>query len=446
MNKRFALILMLMAFTPSYAEKAPPDPPKRDPLSELKLAYQKELAYLQAEKRSLTKQLAQHEKEASQNVKQAKASLQSLRQTHLNLIAELEETKSRHQNLVTNREEFASGEGFANSVVEQARSLTKNPPSVSELPLPEALSEALNGLLAQIEQGSKISEEPGEFFTPEGNKVQGTIVNVGHLFKFGEAKDLKGPLVQRGSLGAQLVAGMKGFEEQRKEPLMEAMIWNEKDPYEPEDQGSEIFATVEAGGVIGGVILGLGLFAAGLLLWRAFFIHRSERGFQKTFQDVAQCVKTGHLTKAQLVCQKRSEPLSRVLSKTLGHLRNDRETLENAVSEQMIKESSGLDRFATFITVSAAVAPLLGLLGTVTGMIATFDMIRVFGTGDPKLLSGGISEALVTTMLGLIVAIPTLFFGHLLSARADRLKEQLERAVLQVVNMDHYRESEGGPA
>ena len=83
----------------------------------------------------------------------------------------------------------------------------------------------------------------------------------------------------------------------------------------------------------------------------------------------------------------------------------------------------------------AAVAPLLGLLGTVTGMIATFDIITEFGTGNPKLLSGGISVALVTTELGLIVAIPTLMLGNLLNGWGSRIKEDLDKSALRISNV-----------
>ena len=79
------------------------------------------------------------------------------------------------------------------------------------------------------------------------------------------------------------------------------------------------------------------------------------------------------------------------------------------------------------------IAPLLGLLGTVTGMIRTFQMITLFGTGDPKLMAGGISEALVTTMLGLIVAIPLTFLASLLRERARELTEILEERAAGMV-------------
>jgi biopolymer transport protein ExbB len=87
------------------------------------------------------------------------------------------------------------------------------------------------------------------------------------------------------------------------------------------------------------------------------------------------------------------------------------------------------------------VAPLLGLLGTVTGMIQTFDVITEFGTSDPKLLSGGIATALVTTELGLIVAIPCLLLGNLLGGWADRIKDDMEKAALRTINL--YKDVRG---
>ncbi len=100
----------------------------------------------------------------------------------------------------------------------------------------------------------------------------------------------------------------------------------------------------------------------------------------------------------------------------------------------MIHEHKIIDRFGAMILVFAAVAPLLGLLGTVTGMISTFDIITEYGTGDPKLLSHGISEALITTELGLVVAIPTLLFGNILSGWGKNIKMTLDKVALRVIN------------
>ena len=114
------------------------------------------------------------------------------------------------------------------------------------------------------------------------------------------------------------------------------------------------------------------------------------------------------------------------------------------VTEALLAEQPRIERFGVPIMVIAAVAPLLGLLGTVTGMIGTFDVITQFGTGDPKMLSGGISEALVTTQMGLIVAIPMLLLGNLLGARATTLLDQVERGTMRLVNV-HDRSRETTP-
>jgi biopolymer transport protein ExbB len=109
--------------------------------------------------------------------------------------------------------------------------------------------------------------------------------------------------------------------------------------------------------------------------------------------------------------------------------------MESIVYEAILQESGPLDRFGSAILVIASVAPLLGLLGTVTGMIETFDMITEFGTGDPKLLSEGIAIALVTTELGLIVAIPALLLGSVLSAWARNIKRDMEHSALRITNI-----------
>ena len=108
--------------------------------------------------------------------------------------------------------------------------------------------------------------------------------------------------------------------------------------------------------------------------------------------------------------------------------------IKGAVEEVGRHEAGSLERFLGVIGTVAAIAPLLGLLGTVTGMISTFDIITEFGTGDPKLLSSGISIALVTTEVGLAVAIPALIFGNLLSGWAESIKDEMEKAALHVMN------------
>ena len=155
--------------------------------------------------------------------------------------------------------------------------------------------------------------------------------------------------------------------------------------------------------------------------------------------EVGDLVGKGKVDMALEACKKRKGSTSRVVSAALRNLDRDREHLEDIISEAILHESSHLNRFGSMIMVIAAVAPLLGLLGTVTGMISTFDIITEFGTGDPKLLSGGISIALITTEVGLAVAIPALLFGNLLSGWAEGIKDDMEKAALRIINTEQSR-------
>ncbi|MDI6795483.1 MAG: MotA/TolQ/ExbB proton channel family protein, partial [Desulfatibacillaceae bacterium] len=111
-----------------------------------------------------------------------------------------------------------------------------------------------------------------------------------------------------------------------------------------------------------------------------------------------------------------------------------RQDMENVLAEAILREIPRLERFLPTLGMLAAIAPLLGLLGTVTGMINTFEVITFAGTGDPRLMSGGISEALVTTMLGLSVAIPVTVAHVLLSRMVERIAIQMEEKSMALVN------------
>ena len=111
--------------------------------------------------------------------------------------------------------------------------------------------------------------------------------------------------------------------------------------------------------------------------------------------------------------------------------------LEELLYEQMLDTRPRLEKLMPIIALTAATAPLLGLLGTVTGMINTFKLISVFGTGDPRMLSSGISEALITTAAGLTVAIPALFFYRFFMRRIDELVISMEQESLKLIEVLH---------
>ena len=162
---------------------------------------------------------------------------------------------------------------------------------------------------------------------------------------------------------------------------------------------------------------------------------------EELVEEISPLVARGNEKAALDRCEASPGPVARVLAATIRNLDREREHLEDIVSEAVLHETPQIEKFAAAITVCAAVAPLLGLLGTVTGMIATFEVITEFGTGDPKLLSGGISEALVTTQLGLTVAVPTLLMGSLLSAWGASILNRIEKAALRVMNVSGMGEA-----
>ncbi|HSG59876.1 MAG TPA: MotA/TolQ/ExbB proton channel family protein, partial [Pseudomonadales bacterium] len=128
-----------------------------------------------------------------------------------------------------------------------------------------------------------------------------------------------------------------------------------------------------------------------------------------------------------------NNPLGRVLKVHEDNPSMDTETLELKLSEAILKETPAIEKHLTLLKIIAAVAPLLGLLGTVTGMIVTFQAITIFGAGDPKAMAGGISGALVTTVLGLIVAIPTVLMHTIVNGKAKEIIHILEEQTTGII-------------
>jgi biopolymer transport protein ExbB len=168
---------------------------------------------------------------------------------------------------------------------------------------------------------------------------------------------------------------------------------------------------IDQGGVVGYVILSLLCF--GLVIVGERFFSLSKE--QKKMKD-------------QLESQKENEDnvLGQLIKEFNEFKDQDIETLELKMDASITKALPKLERGISTIKLLAAVAPLLGLLGTVTGMIGTFQSITLFGTGDPKLMAGGISTALVTTVLGLVCAIPLLLLHNLISGKSQALVQVLE--------------------
>ena len=176
----------------------------------------------------------------------------------------------------------------------------------------------------------------------------------------------------------------------------------------------DLLTRLSQGGIVGYVIVALGALGIVLALARLAWLQLVQRRVDRQIADLDQLAD--------------SNPLGRVLSVIGSRPRlEELDTLELKLDEAILRETPALERWQGLIKLLAAVAPLLGLLGTVTGMIATFQAITQYGTGDPKMMADGISQALVTTVLGLVAAIPLLFLHSLVAARSKALIQLLEQ-------------------
>ncbi len=180
-------------------------------------------------------------------------------------------------------------------------------------------------------------------------------------------------------------------------------------------------------------ILGLGVL---IILERLYFLFRRKFNADHLTRRIAMMAEAQDWKGCQAACKHYAEkPAARVLTAGLSCCQMGRETMENALQEAILREVPPMERFLSTLGILAAIAPLLGLLGTVTGMIDTFHVITRHGTGDPRMMSGGISEALVTTMLGLSVAIPIMLAHTLLSRAVDKHIGQMEEKAVALVNI-----------
>jgi biopolymer transport protein ExbB len=176
----------------------------------------------------------------------------------------------------------------------------------------------------------------------------------------------------------------------------------------------KLWDRVQQGGLVGWVILTLGAFGLLLAVWRMVYLTRVGRGVNAQMHNLS--------------APRGDNPLGRIIG-VLGPKPQlaDLETLELKLDEAILQETPPLEKGQGLLKLLCAVAPLLGLLGTVTGMIVTFQAITQGGGGDSRLMADGISQALVTTVLGLVVAIPLLFLHTLLASRSKGLIQLLEQ-------------------
>lgn len=307
---------------------------------------------------------------------------------------------------------------------EQLDALAQKMGSTSRLASIEEIEQVWFTLQQEMTESGKLARFATEVTQADGEKVQQDVLRVGSFNLIHDDKYLE--LIPGTGTVAELVRQPGGRFRDSAAELFNASSGLVAFALDPTGgsilgllvQAPSLGERIDQGGTVGYIILAIG--AIGLLLALERFV---------------SLTLIGGKVQRQLKTEKVSDdnPLGRVMMVKEKFPQADTETLELKLSEAILREVPKLTRNLTFIKIISVVAPLMGLLGTVTGMINTFQAITLFGTGDPKLMAGGISQALVTTVLGLVVAIPMTLLFATLNTRSKNVVHVLQEQASGII-------------
>lgn len=286
----------------------------------------------------------------------------------------------------------------------------------SKLASIEEIEELWAMLQKQMTESGKISRFTTEVIGVDGETAEQEIIRVGtfNLISGGEfvsydtendvvAELPRQPAARFVQTASNLESASSGFTPVALDPTRGQLLALQV-------QVPTLEERIQQGGTPGYVVIFLGIIAVLLAIYK--FITLSVIGAKVKGQIKNPTPNT-------------SNPLGRILSVYHENKDVDAETLQLKMDEAILKEQPSINSWIPFIKIISMVAPLLGLLGTVIGMIVTFQAITLFGTGDPKTMAGGISQALITTVLGLTVAIPTVLLHAIVNSRAQGIMHVL---------------------
>lgn len=288
--------------------------------------------------------------------------------------------------------------------------------SRKELPSLQELEELWILAMDEMVESGKVVTFPGKIVTAAGNEIEQNVTRIGVFNAVSAGRFLRnlpetGKLIEPGrqpgqhylNLAQNIETADSGIHAFPVDPTRGAMLALLV-------QVPDLKNRIEQGGFVGYVILFIALIGVLISIERFVVLTMTGRKVQK-----------------QLKTKKAGEnPLGRIMQVYEKNPDVDTETLSLKLDEAILKEMPKVQRGLATLALLAAISPLLGLLGTVTGIIETFQSITLYGTGDPRVMSGGISQALVTTVMGLLVAIPLLLFHSFLSAKSNTLIQILD--------------------
>lgn len=282
---------------------------------------------------------------------------------------------------------------------------------------------------------------PGMALSPTGTIEEGTFAAYGPAVYFSSSQsDLAGITYNKlnaaeaaiAVLGANASANIRNFIENKEGTI----------PSDPtlgkalkiEESKDTIPEHIAQGGLWGYIIIGLGALCLLIGIFKLFEVTAFKTPSSEQIHSVLKEIEAKDISAAQAAAANIGGAGGDLLRKGVEHADEKRGNLEEILYEKILVARPKLERLLPFMALTAAAAPLLGLLGTVTGMINTFKLITVFGTGDASNLADGISQALVTTELGLVVAIPALIVHGLLSRMARQKIGDLEQIAVGFIN------------
>jgi len=284
------------------------------------------------------------------------------------------------------------------------------------------------------------SRYEGRAITPEGDVEKGTFIELGPVTAFASSESETAGYVDRHGvdtpkivpLGSELDLGAAAVAASGEGQLLLDVTLG--DAMAIEGAKETIGEHIAKGGIWIFPILFFAVLSTGLAAYKVYEIYRIKMPPLGSLSSITHLVREGDREGAEKQAEKLPWRFADMVREAVRFSDQDKELVEEVMYEKMLEAQPKVDRFLSVIAVTAAVAPLLGLLGTVTGMINTFKLITLFGTGDARSLSGGISEALITTEFGLIVAIPALIAHSLLSRKAQAIMAHMEKLAVAFLN------------
>lgn len=198
-----------------------------------------------------------------------------------------------------------------------------------------------------------------------------------------------------------------------------------------------MFELVQAGGWLMAPILACSVLAAAIIAERAWMLRRRRVAPRDLVAKIWKRARAGSLSEDEIRALRNHSPLGRILVVGLLNRQRERHVMKEAIEETGRAEAQELQRFLNALGTIAAITPLLGLLGTVVGMINVFTTITSLGVGNPAELAGGISQALITTASGLSIAIPSLIFYRYFRGKVDELIVVMEQEAIKLVEILH---------